>query len=124
MSVKGLKPIKGEKSKRKRNEERRFIIEKRFIVGLKTTIIFFNPNLNSDIIMYIIIFWKLIYPSMIFFFLMKSIYDLVKQVAKLCNVTNNHRALLGFCSLLWGINLEFESPSLSIRKKKKIVYLN
>ena len=123
MSVKGLKPIKGEKSKRKRNEERRFIIEKRFIVGLKTTIIFFNPNLNSDIIMYIIIFWKLIYPSMIFF-LMKSIYDLVKQVAKLCNVTNNHRALLGFCSLLWGINLEFESPSLSIRKKKKIVYLN
>ena len=123
MFVKGLKPIKGEKSKRKRNEERRFIIEKRFIVGLKTTIIFFNPNLNSDIIMYIIIFWKLIYPSMVFF-LMKNIYDLVKQVAKLCNVTNNHRALLGFCSLLWGINLEFESPSLSIRKKKKIVYLN
>ena len=112
MSIKGLKPIKGEKSKRKRNEEGRFIIEKRFMVRLKKNIIFFDPNLNSDIIMYIIIFWKLIYPSMIFFFffLMKNIYYLVKQVAKLCNVTNNNRALLGFCSLLWGINLEFKSP--------------
>jgi len=63
-----MKPIKGEKPKRKRNEEGRFIIEKRFMLVLKKFIIFFDPNLNSDIIMYIIIFWQFLSKHDFFFF--------------------------------------------------------